>query len=348
LVVGIVVLGSLVFILLVRSNIGNQPAPETPPTDYKRTVTAAAMSNDATYIIRGYNDGVMSLMRPESQNRFDQKNQHVSEIYSIRISPNNDAILSSSRDGKVLLWEINQRQQMVLQQQLNRQRVQLWGIAFSPNGQRVAWGGQKPNLTVYDRTSQETVYKIEGWGFWFDRLEFSPDGTMIASCSDGNSTVAVWDLKRETALYYLMGHSQGVISLAWSADSKRVAAGGSEDNAVLVWELPEPSDETQVVAYSQAMQNIPSPIHHLTFIEDGELLVAPDANEIWHVEFDPTDRLTEDSPTTATTFTKSVVQKTKAPGEQVLFLPADTSADRPEPEAWAIDAVGDYYQFSIK
>ncbi|OMH81050.1 Notchless protein-like protein [Zancudomyces culisetae] len=64
-------------------------------------------------------------------------------------------------------------------------------------------------------------------------VQFSPDGSMLASCS-GDTTVRFWDLHTETPLFTCKGHTNWVLCIAWSPDGS-ILASGSMDNTVRLW-----------------------------------------------------------------------------------------------------------------
>ena len=69
-------------------------------------------------------------------------------------------------------------------------------------------------------------------------VAWSPDGTMLATCS-ADETVRLWDPARHRQLgTALAGHTGWVWSLAWSPDGKTLAtAGGDGDMTVRLWDV---------------------------------------------------------------------------------------------------------------
>ncbi len=111
------------------------------------------------------------------------------------------------------------------------------GVAWSPNGKRIASGGgnflhpdssHDSTVQVWDAANGDHVYTYRGHSVAVLSVAWSPDGKRIASGSN-DATVQVWD-----AVDY-RGHSVAVLSVAWSPDGKRIAS-GSNDATVQVWD----------------------------------------------------------------------------------------------------------------
>jgi len=72
-------------------------------------------------------------------------------------------------------------------------------------------------------------------------LEWAPDGERLASASDDDALVIVWDLRGDTPpaamLTPLRGHAGWVNSVAWRPDGEWLAS-GSDDQTVALWSTP--------------------------------------------------------------------------------------------------------------
>jgi WD40 repeat protein len=110
----------------------------------------------------------------------------------------------------------------------------VWGVAFSPDGKRLATASLDGTGKVWDATSGEGLLTLNGHTNTVCRITFSPDGKRLATAS-WDRTARVWDASSGEELLTL-SHTREVQSIAFSPDGRRLAT-ASADRAVRVYVL---------------------------------------------------------------------------------------------------------------
>jgi WD40 repeat protein len=118
---------------------------------------------------------------------------------------------------------------------------QVAGMAFSPDGKRLAAGGSfdEPDIGWWDlATGKFHALEADLRGTFY-AIAFSPDGRLLASAGWNNAVdpaVCLWDTKTGKVVARLPGHTSGVAGLAFSRSGKLLAS-ASADRTALVWDL---------------------------------------------------------------------------------------------------------------
>ncbi len=104
-----------------------------------------------------------------------------------------------------------------------RDHVSIFGIAWSPDGKRIASGGASGTVEVRNASTGAIIFTARGHTGSVWAVAWSPDGTRIASAS-WDQTVQVWDATTGRHILTYRGHSDLVLAVAWSPDSRRIAS----------------------------------------------------------------------------------------------------------------------------
>jgi WD40 repeat protein/serine/threonine protein kinase len=108
-------------------------------------------------------------------------------------------------------------------------------------------------------------------------VEFSPDGTLLASAGD-DSTVRLWNATDGSALAILRGHERQVMQVHFSPDGRLLASAGV-DRTVRLWDVATRQPMHVMRGHSQR-------INGLAFTPDGRTLVSASADctiRLWSV-----------------------------------------------------------------
>lgn len=105
---------------------------------------------------------------------------------------------------------------------------------WSPDGKRIASGGDDGKVHVWDPTTGKLSINYSGHSsVIFDAVWF-PDGKWIASASHDN-TVQVWEAATGKHDFTYAGHFARVMEVAWSPDGSLIAS-ASSDGRAHVWD----------------------------------------------------------------------------------------------------------------
>jgi WD40 repeat protein len=106
-------------------------------------------------------------------------------------------------------------------------------VAWSPNGQFLAAGGQDEQVQVLKADTGDGLFTYSQHSGPVTGVAWSPDSTSIASAS-GDRTVQVWEALTGKQQVIYQGHSDIVRAVAWAPDGKYIAS-ASDDRTVQVW-----------------------------------------------------------------------------------------------------------------
>jgi WD40 repeat protein len=123
---------------------------------------------------------------------------------------------------------------------------------------------------VWDPSTRAHLHTLEGHSTWVNAVQFSLDGSKLASASD-DKTVIVWDPSTGARLHTLEGHSDAVYAVQFSPDGSKLAS-ASNDNKVMVW---DPSTG----AHLHTLKGHSGAVYDVQFSPDGSKLASASSDK---------------------------------------------------------------------
>jgi WD40 repeat protein/transcriptional regulator with XRE-family HTH domain len=157
--------------------------------------------------------------------------------FDVAFNPDGHRIATSGHDGNVRIWDATTGKESLVLSVASEFGTTLWGVAFSPDGKRVALvsDGIYP-VKIWDATTGEVLLSDNvGHAIPPMDIAFSLDGK-LAITAGNDQKAKVWDTYTGQVLYTLSGHTQAIISVAFSPDGTHVAT-ASSDGTARIWDI---------------------------------------------------------------------------------------------------------------
>lgn len=149
-------------------------------------------------------------------------------------------LASHTWDGNIKIWNVNTG---CLHGSIDAHEVT--ALAFSPDGKILASAGVSENtIKIWDITSGNLLYKLEGHTDFINVLTFSPNGKILASGSM-DATIKWWNVDENRILCTLTGHTSCITAIRFFDDMVLISA--STDQMVKTWKMLDVEFEKFIV-----------------------------------------------------------------------------------------------------
>ena len=152
-------------------------------------------------------------------------------------------------------------------------RGPICGIAYSPDGQRIATVGGRNNrnspaseVKLFDANTLELLLDLAGHAGAARSVAFAPDGTTLAT-GGMDATVRLWDVASGQPRLVLGGFPDCIRALEFAPDGRTLAVAGRGDGVVALLDAGSGAEIARLVGHNGAVLG-------LTFAPDGRTLAS--------------------------------------------------------------------------
>jgi WD40 repeat protein len=165
--------------------------------------------------------------------RTDTLAGHSNSIWATAFSPDGTELASGSSDYSIILWKVNQINQIGTP--VAKMDGQVWALTVSPDGKQFAAGDDAGNIRIWQfdgKALSNPVTLTHPGGVL--TLAYSHNGKWLASAGY-DKTIRVWDAQTGKETWSIAkAHDDEIWSLMFSPDDK-ILASASFDKTVKLW-----------------------------------------------------------------------------------------------------------------
>ena len=197
--------------------------------------------------------------------RVDTFAGHSSSIWAAAFSPDGNLLATPSSDRTVILWKVNQLNQIGTP--ITQLEGEVWALAAAPDGKQLAAGDDSGNIRIWEFKEGQLINPISlthpGGAL---ALAFSHNNKWLASAGYEN-TIRIWDLETGKEAWKIEeAHGDAIWSLMFNPDDTWLAS-ASDDTTVKLWDTATHQQIGKSLEHNVGM-------YALTFNEYGTQLLA--------------------------------------------------------------------------
>jgi len=223
-----------------------------------------------SHLAIGTHKGYVQIWDAEKQRRLRTMTGHSARVGAL--AWNEHILTSGSRDRSILHRDVRQPEQFF--RKLVGHKQEVCGLKWNSEDGQLASGGNDNKLMIWDKLSEEPLYKFNDHSAAVKAIAWSPHqrGLLASGGGTADRKIRFWNTHNGSMIQEVDTGSQ-VCNLAWSKNSNEiVSTHGYSQNQIVVWKYPS---MTQVVSLTGHTYRV----LYLAMSPDGQVIVTGAGDE---------------------------------------------------------------------
>jgi WD40 repeat protein len=164
-------------------------------------------------------------------------------LRSIEWSPDGELFATSSRGGRVKVWDTRTWTEILVFDRRDRAQMDQGGrhngLAFSADGLHLIAPTERGEIIIWDVVTGDELVRVRGHTAHAKCVALSPDGTRLATAG-GDGKLKIWDASRIGELREVIRVEDEALehiwSLAWHPDGRRLLSAEPRPGSLRIWD----------------------------------------------------------------------------------------------------------------
>ncbi len=215
------------------------------------TIAALAFLQDSTTLISLSSHGEIIHWDMKTDSIVHKSRGGIDEYESVVFSQDGSSFATGTREGRIRLWDATTSRHhrsfrghaivnlfINLFKKREHTNVEVWALAFSPDGKIIASGSQDKTIQLWDIEKRSKLATLKAHVGWITAVAFSADGKTLAS-GDANKVIKLWGVDTYKERATLSGHKNTISTLTFAPEGKSLYSGclasASYDGTIRFW-----------------------------------------------------------------------------------------------------------------